>query len=164
VPEQPPRDEDEELTGPGYLLREVDGRLHALRGQVAAFGDSLAFQVLDHVRGQRRWWSRLEVALDAVLEPAGEGAPLQTRTEDISAGGARVVWEPGTPVAPAYAVRLSGGGLAEEVTAQATPARATATSLSLRFTDIDAAGRAAIAQLVVAGLRERLRRGVPLTA
>lgn len=135
---------------PAYLVVQSGDRLNALRGAVSMAGDALAVRITDDFRlGQRRWWSRAEVRLEARLVPLGGPAATETITADVSPGGVQVDRPAGMPVWPRYELILSGSELSAPVTAEAVPARAIPACLGLRFTRIDSADRQRLTEIVL---------------
>jgi hypothetical protein len=139
-----------------FLVKERHGRMQALRGRVAPVGELLGFRIADGVQGQRRWWSRCAVTLDAVLEDPHGADAVRTRTVDVSAGGVLVEWPVGRTVLETYRVTLSGDELPEAVGTPAVPVRVAGEALALRFVDVPAGTQAVLAQLVIRHLQQRI--------
>jgi PilZ domain len=143
--EQP---EELEIGDPGYLLLETAGRVHALRGRIAAPpGDEVVLELTDGIRlGQRRSFSRAPLALPAKLRlPGGD---LATVTRDISAGGVGVARD-GADV-PDGRFELVIQVAHHEVVATVTAVRLTATDLGLRFEEVSREDRLLLASLALA--------------
>jgi hypothetical protein len=143
--EQP---EELEIGDPGYLLLETAGRVHALRGRIAAPpGDEVVLELTDGIRlGQRRTFSRAPLALPATLRlPGGD---VTTATRDISAGGAGVAREgadvPDGPFEMAIQVAH------HEIVATVSAVRVTASDLGLCFEEISRDDRLLLASLALA--------------
>lgn len=139
------------------LLVDAGDYLHAVRGTAKAAGEAIAVRLTEKTKiGQRRWYSRADVALKARLVPqGGDLEPTETATMDISSGGVQVHRPAGMPIWPRYEVTLSGETLATPIVAEAVPARVQDESLGLRFTRIDAHDREILTGLVMQKLTER---------
>lgn len=143
--EQP---EELEIGDPGYLLLESAGRVHALRGRIAAPpGDEVVLELTDGIRlGQRRTFSRAPLSLPATLRlPGGDVA---TVTRDISAGGVAVAREEAP--APDGPFELAIQVAHHEVVARVTAVRVTEADLGLRFEELARDDRLLLASLALA--------------
>lgn len=153
MPRIPPSEAEREwvLSGSTDLLVDFDDHLEAHPSTVREAGQALIVHVKELASlGQRRWWSRGPITLDARLVPQPPGpAPTDTTTADVSAGGVQVNRVPGMPIWPRYELTLSGTGLTDPIVVEAVPARVLADRFGLRFTRIDAADRQRLAQLVL---------------
>jgi hypothetical protein len=137
--------------GSSSLLIDRGNHLDGLQCDVRRAGAAYFVRVARAADLGRRRWSRAEIALDAELvpQPPGVRPASSTSTLDISAVGARVAHDHGTPVWPRYSVTLSGGPLDGVVGVEAVPTRVSEGSLGMRFTHIDTADRDRLAQLVL---------------
>jgi hypothetical protein len=135
---------------PAYLLVQEGDAPHALSGVLSPAGSRLALKLTDAFRlGQRRAWSRADIELTARLVPQGGGPPpTETVTADVSPTGARVVRPAGMLAWPRYEITLSGGPLPAPIVTEAVPTRVHPDHLSLRFTDLEAAGRMVLTSVV----------------
>lgn len=151
--ERPEELEEVAVGDPGYLVLETAGRVHALRGRVAAPpGEEVVLELTDGIRlGQRRSFSRAPLSLPATMRlPGGEVA---TTTRDISAGGVAV--ERAGAAVPDAPFELAITVAHHQVVAQVTAVRVTATDLGLRFEDLARADRLLLASLALAYHRGR---------
>lgn len=138
---------------PGYLLLESAGRVHALRGRIAAPpGDEVVLELTDGIRlGQRRSFSRAPLALPATLRlPGGD---VTTMTRDISAGGVGVARQ--GAIDPDRPFELAIQVAHHEVVAQVRAVRVTDTELGLRFEELAHEDRLLLASLALAYHRGR---------
>jgi hypothetical protein len=137
---------------PAYLLLEHDDSLRAVRGRVHSDGTGgpAVLRVTDAFPGQRRLFSRAPLAVRTHVRSLRTGtSEWDTFTRDISAGGValarRAEWDGAMDceltLAPAEAVRI---------VVQAAVVRIEEHALGLRFTEIDAADRALMAELALA--------------
>ena len=140
-----------------YLLAQEGAKARALRGVLIPAGDMLALKLTDSFRlGQRRQWSRADVALSARLVPQGGGPPpTESTTVDLSPTGVRVHRPAEMLVWPRYEIALSGEVLDGPVVIEATPTRVHADTLSLRFTTVEQADRQVLTAVVANHLSRR---------
>jgi hypothetical protein len=75
-----------------YLIVEAGGRMNALAGRVADLaGAELVLRLTDDIRlGQRRVFSRASLSLPTAVRRVDGDRMWNTRTLDVSAGGARL--------------------------------------------------------------------------
>lgn len=150
---QPEELEEVEVGDPGYLLVETAGRVHALRGRIAAPpGTDLVLELTDDIRlGQRRSFSRAPLELPATMRlPGGDVASV---TRDVSAGGVAVKREGAT--VPDGAFELTITVAHHEIVAQVRAVRVTETDLGLRFEELARSDRLLLASLALAYHRGR---------
>ena len=140
--------------GSGYLILEVDGRLHAVRGTIAGLaGGEVVLRLQDDFRlGQRRLFSRAPLALPVKVRD-GDGTEWSTVTRDLSAGGVCV--ERQGAGSPAGRVKLAIAAGDHEIVAEAGVVRETADDLGLRFERIEREDRLLLAALALAYHRRR---------
>lgn len=135
-----------------YLMLEDAGVMQALRGIVRT-GPAPGTAVLhltDEFVGQRRMFSRAPLALRAKLRGLAEGAQeWDTFTRDLSAGGLRVARRPEWDGAEAVQVTLLPAPDVRLVL-EAEVVRVDDDGLGLRFTRIEPAERALLAELTIA--------------
>jgi hypothetical protein len=145
--------------GISFLLIEAEGRLHALKAHVrlGSVENEFVATLLDPFRlGQRRNFSRAPLVLPAHVRPYGDDEkPWTTFTRDVSAGGLRVARQSSYREAALHEVVIGLVQANREIKALATPARVTATDVSLSFTEIDAEDRLLLGQLTFAYHRRR---------
>ena len=153
--ETQPEEELEPGTAAYLLIESEDGRIQAVRGEVAVpSGDEVVLRLTDSIRlGQRRTFSRAPLALPARVRPAGGGAEVSTVTRDLSAGGVCVAREGLGPVDGALEVTIQVAN--HEVTATAVAVRVTPAELGLRFEQIELDDRMLLASLALAYHRRR---------
>jgi hypothetical protein len=142
----------------GMLWHRRGGRLRAVSGNVRAArsGDHMIFRSLDRFGlGQRRRHSRapLPVELDIVPEEGGVG--WTTAGADVSPGGVRIPYRPGTMPGRRYELRLDLGGSAPAEVG-ATVARIAPDAIGLAFDRVARDDRAVLAQRVLAWHREAI--------
>jgi hypothetical protein len=150
IPEDTPLDAD----STAFLVLETGGKLHALKA-ILRPSDSdgeVMVTLTDPFRlGQRRLFSRAPLVFPAHLRPAGEtDKPWTTFTRDISAGGLRVARQSTYREAAEHEVIIGLVQVNHEISARAEVVRATATDLSLSFTDVAPEDRLLLAQLTFA--------------
>jgi PilZ domain len=139
----------------GYLLFEHRGAMTALKG-IATIGpdaaSELAFVVIDGVQLPERRSSE-RVRLSAVARVAtpdgdGNGAPIEAVAANVSAGGVLLERPAGLGEGPRYQLELTLAGDDAPIRCDATVARATATHIALKFTDIQDADRIRLAGMI----------------